>query len=36
MSEIHLVGILLGCIVVGFVLNYNEVIEMIKQLWNEE
>ena len=36
MSEIHLIGVLLGFIFVGFALNYNEVIEMIKQLWNEE
>ena len=36
MNEIHLIGVLLGFIIVGFALNYNEVIEMIKQLWNEE
>jgi len=36
MSEIHLIGIFLGFIFVGFALNYNDAIKAIKQLWFED
>lgn len=36
MTEIHLIGIMIGCLIAGFVFNYSEVIKIIKELWNEE
>ena len=32
MTEIHLIGIMIGCLIAGFVFNYSEVIKIIKEL----
>jgi len=36
MTEIHFIGIIIGFLVVGYVLNFKQTNQVFKDLWNED
>lgn len=36
MTEMYLIAIMVGFLIVGFVFNYNEIIKMFIDFWNDD